>query len=196
MKKDEFAVIEGDAEEATEKRNAKEFFDSGELWRLPAGTVSSLRAIHKSLFSGVFDFAGEIRRVNVAKGGMRFAPVLYLQETLSEIEKMPMGTFDEAVEKYVEMNVAHPFREGNGRSGRIWLDMMLRCGIGRVVNWSVIEKGEYLSAMERSPVDDRPLKELLFAALTDETDEREVFLRSIDAGFSFEGLSSIRAEET
>lgn len=196
MKKDEFAVIEGDAEAATEKRNAKEFFDSGELWRLPAGTVSSLRAIHKSLFSGVFDFAGEIRRVNVAKGGMRFAPVLYLQKTLSEIEKMPMGTFDEAVEKYVEMNVAHPFREGNGRSGRIWLDMMLRCGIGRVVNWSVIEKGEYLSAMERSPVDDRPLKELLFAALTDETDEREVFLRSIDAGFSFEGLSSIRTEET
>lgn len=194
--KNDFAVIEGDAEEATEKRNAKEFFDSGELWRLPAGTVSSLRAIHKSLFSGVFDFAGEIRRVNVAKGGMRFAPVLYLQETLSEIEKMPMGTFDEAVEKYVEMNVAHPFREGNGRSGRIWLDMMLRCGIGRVVNWSRIEKGEYLSAMERSPVDDRPLKELLFAALTDETDEREVFLRGIDAGFSFEGLSSIRTEDT
>lgn len=195
MKKDDLAVIEGDAEEAMEKRNAREFFDSGELWRLPVGTVSSLRAIHKSLFFGVFDFAGEVRRVNIAKGGTRFASVIYLQETLSEIEKMPMGTFDEAVGKYVEMNVAHPFREGNGRSGRIWLDMMLRSGIGRVVDWSRIEKGEYLSAMERSPVDDRPLKELLFAVLTDMTDEREVFLRGIDAGFSFEGLSSVKAEE-
>lgn len=195
MKKDDFVLIEGAAEEAKEKRNARELFDSGELWRLPVGTVSSLRAIHKSLFFGVFDFAGELRRVNIAKGGMRFAPVLYLHETLSEIEKMPMRTFDEAVEKYAEMNVAHPFREGNGRSGRIWLDMMLRSGIDRVVDWSRIEKGEYLSAMERSPVDDRPLKELLFAALTDGTDEREVFLRGIDAGFSFEGLSSVKADE-
>ena len=170
-------------------------FESGTLDKLPVGTFASLKAIHKYLFDDIYDFAGELRTVNLAKGNFRFAPLMYLEAALANIEKMPQGTFDEIIEKYVEMNVAHPFREGNGRSMRIWLDLMLKNGIGQVVDWSKVDKEDYLLAMERSPIKDVEIKVLLKAALTDDVNSREVFMKGIDHSYYYEGYTTFKAEE-
>ena len=170
-------------------------FESGTLDKLPVGTFASLKAIHKYLFDDIYDFAGELRTVNLAKGNFRFAPLMYLEAALTNIEKMPQSTFDEIIEKYVEMNVAHPFREGNGRSMRIWLDLMLKNGIGQVVDWSKVDKEDYLLAMERSPIKDVEIKVLLKAALTDNVNSREVFMKGIDHSYYYEGYTTFKAEE-
>ena len=170
-------------------------FESGTLDKLPVGTFAALKAIHKALFEDIYDFAGELRTVNLAKGNFRFAPLMYLEAALANIEKMPQDTFDEIIEKYVEMNVAHPFREGNGRSMRIWLDLMLKNGIGQVVDWSKVDKEDYLLAMERSPIKDVEIKVLLKAALTDDVNSREVFMKGIDHSYYYEGYITFRAEE-
>ena len=170
-------------------------FESGTLDKLPVGTFASLKAIHKYLFDDIYDFAGELRAVNLAKGNFRFAPLMYLEAALANIEKMPQSTFDEIIEKYVEMNVAHPFREGNGRSMRIWLDLMLKNGIGQVVDWSKVDKEDYLLAMERSPIKDVEIKVLLKAALTDDVNSREVFMKGIDHSYYYEGYTTFKAEE-
>ncbi|MFR8915168.1 MAG: protein adenylyltransferase Fic, partial [Oscillospiraceae bacterium] len=154
-----------------------------------------LKAIHKYLFDDIYDFAGELRTVNLAKGNFRFAPLMYLEAALTNIEKMPQSTFDEIIEKYVEMNVAHPFREGNGRSMRIWLDLMLKNGIGQVVDWSKVDKEDYLLAMERSPIKDVEIKVLLKAALTDDVNSREVFMKGIDHSYYYEGYTTFKTEE-
>ena len=170
-------------EERISKKKAVELFENGMLNALPAGRFSTLQAIHKYLFEDIYDFAGKLRTVNLAKGNFRFAPLMYLQAALENIDKMPQSTFDEIIEKYVEMNIAHPFREGNGRSTRIWLDHILKTEIGKVVDWSKVDKKvdkeDYLLAMERSPIKDVEIKVLLKAALTDEVDSREVYVRSI-----------------
>ena len=170
-------------------------FESGTLDKLPVGTFASLKAIHKYLFDDIYDFAGELRTVNLAKGNFRFAPLMYLEAALANIEKMPQDTFDEIIEKYVEMNVAHPFREGNGRSMRIWLDLMLKNGIGQVVDWSKVDKEDYLLAMERSPIKDVEIKVLLKAALTDDVNSREVFMKGIDHSYYYEGYTTFKTEE-
>ena len=170
-------------------------FESGTLDKLPVGTFASLKAIHKALFEDIYDFAGKLRTVNLAKGNFRFAPLMYLEAALANIEKMPQSTFDEIIEKYVEMNVAHPFREGNGRSMRIWLDLMLKNGIGQVVDWSKVDKEDYLLAMERSPIKDVEIKVLLKPALTDDVNSREVFMKGIDHSYYYEGYTTFRAEE-
>ena len=170
-------------EERISKKKAAELFESGTLDLLEAGKFSALRAIHKYLFEDIYEFAGEIRTVNLAKGNFRFAPVMYLEAALENIDKMPQNTFDEIIEKYVEMNIAHPFREGNGRSTRIWLDLLLKTEIGRVVDWSKVDKEDYLMAMERSPVKDIEIKHVLKAALTDETYSREIYMKGIDHSY-------------
>ena len=170
-------------------------FESGTLDKLPVGTFASLKAIHKYLFDDIYDFAGELRTVNLAKGNFRFAPLMYLEAALANIEKMPQDTFDEIIEKYVEMNVAHPFREGNGRSMRIWLDLMLKNRIAQVVDWSKVDKEDYLLAMERSPIKDVEIKVLLKAALTDDVDSREVFMKGIDHSYYYEGYTTFKTEE-
>ena len=170
-------------------------FESGTLDKLPVGTFASLKAIHKYLFDDIYDFAGELRTVNLAKGNFRFAPLMYLEAALTNIEKMPQRTFDEIIEKYVEMNVAHPFREGNGRSMRSWLDLMLKNGIGQVVDWSKVDKEDYLLAMERSPIKDVEIKVLLKAALTDDVNSREVFMKGIAHSYYYEGYTTFKAEE-
>ena len=182
-------------EEKRSKKKAAWLFESGTLDKLPVGTFASLKAIHKALFEDIYDFAGELRTVNLAKGNFRFAPLMYLEAALTNIEKMPQSTFDEIIEKYVEMNVAHPFREGNGRSMRIWLDLMLKNGIGQVVDWSKVDKEDYLLAMERSPIKDVEIKVLLKAALTDDVNSREVFMKGIDHSYYYEGYTTFRAEE-
>ena len=174
-------------EEGISKKKAAELFESGTLDLLEAGKFSALRAIHKYLFEDIYEFAGEIRTVNLAKGNFRFAPVMYLEAALENIDKMPQNTFDEIIEKYVEMNIAHPFREGNGRSTRIWLDLLLKTEIGRVVDWSKVDKEDYLMAMERSPVKDIEIKHVLKAALTDETYSREIYMKGIDHSYYYEG---------
>ena len=156
---------------------------------------ASLKEIHKYLFDDIYDFAGELRTVNLAKGNFRFAPLMYLEAALANIEKMPQDTFDEIIEKYVEMNVAHPFREGNGRSMRIWLDLMLKNRIAQVVDWSKVDKEDYLLAMERSPIKDVEIKVLLKAALTDDVDSREVFMKGIDHSYYYEGYTTFKTEE-
>lgn len=161
----------------------------------PAGKFDTLQAIHKYLYEDVFDFAGKIRTVNLAKGNFRFAPLIYLQAALDNIDKMPQSTFDEIIEKYVEMNIAHPFREGNGRSTRIWLDHILKDEIGKVVDWSKVDKEDYLLAMERSPIKDVELKVLLKGALTDEINSREVYMESIDQSYYYEGFAAFKTEE-
>ncbi|MBE5852377.1 MAG: cell filamentation protein Fic [Lachnospiraceae bacterium] len=176
-------------EEKISKQKAIEMFETGYLNRLDAGTYESLAKIHKYLFDEIYDFAGKLRTVNMAKGSFRFAPVMYLETALANIEKMPQSTVDEIIEKYVEMNVAHPFREGNGRSTRIWLDLMLKKEIGRVVDWSLIDKEEYLLAMERSPIKDIEIKYLLKNALTDKVDDRELYMKGIDHSYYYEGYS-------
>lgn len=182
-------------EERISKKKAAELFESGMLATLEAGKFSALRAIHKYLFEDIYEFAGEIRTVNLAKGNFRFAPVMYLEAALENIDKMPQNTFDEIIEKYVEMNIAHPFREGNGCSTRIWLDLLLKKEIGRVVDWSKVDKEDYLMAMERSPVKDIEIKHVLKTALTDETDSREIYMKGIDHSYYYEGYTVFKTEE-
>lgn len=175
------------AEEKISKEKAVMLFDSGKIDTIKAGTVEGLKQIHKFLFEDIYDFAGVIRNVNISKGNFRFAPVMYLEQALQNIEKMPQSTFDEIVEKYVEMNVAHPFREGNGRATRIWLDLIFKKELKMVVDWNKIDKDDYLSAMERSPIKDIEIKHLLKNALTDKIDEREIFMKGIDVSYYYEG---------
>ena len=182
-------------EERLSKQRAKELYDSGMLNTLTAGTFQALAAIHRQLFGDIYDFAGEVRTENLAKGNFRFAPVMYLKTALENIEKMPQSTFDEIIEKYVEMNIAHPFREGNGRATRIWLDMMLRQELGKVVDWSCVDKDDYLLAMERSPIKDIEIKHLLKNALTDHIDNREIYMKGIDNSYLYEGYQSFVTEE-
>jgi cell filamentation protein len=182
-------------EERISKKKAVELFETGLLDTLPAGKFVTLQAIHKYLFEDIYDFAGEIRTVNMAKGNFRFAPLMYLQAALENIDKMPQSNFDEIVEKYVEMNIAHPFREGNGRSTRIWLDHILKNEIGKVVDWSKVDKEDYLLAMERSPIKDVEIKVLLKGALTDEINSREVYMKGIDHSYYYEGYTTFKAEE-
>ena len=182
-------------EERISKKKALELFDTGMRDRLEAGTVAALLAIHKYLFEDIYDFAGKLRTVNIAKGNFRFAPLMYLHAALENIDKMPQSNFDEIVEKYVEMNVAHPFREGNGRSTRIWLDHILRNEIGKVVDWSRVDKEDYLLAMERSPIKDVEIKVLLKGALTDEINSREVYMKGIDHSYYYEGYTTFKTEE-
>ena len=182
-------------EERISKKKAVELFESGALDKLVPGRFASLQAIHKALFEDIYDFAGELRTVNLAKGNFRFAPLMYLEAALANIDKMPQSTFDEIIEKYVEMNIAHPFREGNGRSTRLWLDQMLKAGIGQVVDWSKVDKEDYLLAMERSPIKDVEIKVLLKAALTDEINSREVYMKGIDHSYYYEGYTTFKAEE-
>ena len=183
------------AEERISKKKALELFDSGTLNKLEAGTVSSLKAIHKYLFDEIYDFAGELRTVNISKGNFRFAPLMYLEAALANIDKMPQSTFDEIVEKYVEMNIAHPFREGNGRSTRIWLDMIFKTELHKVVDWSKVDKEDYLLAMERSPIKDIEIKHILKAALTDNINSREVYMKGIDHSYYYEGYTTFKTEE-
>ena len=182
-------------EERISKKKALELFETGLLDTLPAGKFVTLQAIHKYLFEDIYDFAGEIRTVNMAKGNFRFAPLMYLQSALENIDKMPQSNFDEIVEKYVEMNIAHPFREGNGRSTRIWLDHILKNEIGKVIYWSKVDKEDYLLAMERSPIKDVEIKVLLKGALTDEINSREVYMKGIDHSYYYEGYTTFKAED-
>ena len=182
-------------EERISKKKAVELFETGLLDTLPAGKFVTLQAIHKYLFEDIYDFAGEIRTVNMAKGNFRFASLIYLQAALENIDKMPQSNFDEIVEKYVEMNIAHPFREGNGRSTRIWLDHILKNEIDKVVDWSKVDKEDYLLAMERSPIKDVEIKVLLKVALTDEINSREVYMKGIDHSYYYEGYTTFKAEE-
>lgn len=182
-------------EERISKKRAMELFERGMLDGYEAGKFKTLQAIHSYLFGDIYDFAGKIRTVNLAKGNFRFAPLMYLETALQNIDKMPQSDFDEIVEKYVEMNIAHPFREGNGRSTRIWLDHMLKCEIGRVVDWSKVDKEDYLLAMERSPIKDIEIKYLLKQALTNVINSREVYRKGIDHSYYYEGYTTFKAEE-
>ena len=182
-------------EERISKLKAIGLFESGALDQTAPGSFAALCAIHKALFEDIYDFAGQLRTVNIAKGSFRFAPVMYLQAAVENVEKMPQATFDEIAEKYVEMNVAHPFREGNGRATRIWLDLMLKKELGVVVDWSKIDKEDYLLAMERSPIRDIEIKHLLKNALTDRINDREVFMKGIDHSYYYEGYNTFKTEE-
>lgn len=182
-------------EEQISKKRAVELFEKGILDKLEAGKFSSLQAIHKYLFDEIYDFAGKLRTVNIAKGNFRFAPVMYLQAALDNIDKMPQSNFDEIIEKYVEMNVAHPFREGNGRSTRIWLDCILKKEIGKVVDWSEVDKEDYLLAMERSPIKDIEIKYLLKNALTSDVNSREIYMKGIDHSYYYEGYTTFKTED-
>lgn len=182
-------------EERISKKKALELFESGILDTLPAGRFSTLQIIHEYFFSDIYDFAGKVRSVNIAKGNFRFAPLMYLEVSLSNIDNMPQSTFDEIIEKYVEMNVAHPFREGNGRSARIWLDHILKTEINQVVDWSKVDKEDYLLAMERSPIKDIEIKVLLKNALTNEINSKENFMKGIDHSYHYEGYNNFKTEE-
>lgn len=182
-------------EERISKKRAVELFENGMLENLEAGKFQTLCEIHKYLFDDIYDFAGKIRTVNISKGNFRFAPLMYLETAIKNVDKMPQNTFDEIVEKYVEMNIVHPFREGNGRSMRIWLDMMLKKQIGQVVDWSKIEKEDYLMAMERSPIKDIEIKYILNAALTDQINDREIYMKGIDHSYYYEGYVMYKTEE-
>lgn len=182
------------AEERISKQNALALFESGALDQMVPGTFAALAQIHRALFADIYDFAGDLRTVNIAKGHFRFASALYLEAAVAEIERMPQNNFDEIVAKYVEMNVAHPFREGNGRSMRIWLDQMLKAALGKVVDWSLVDKEDYLLAMERSPVRDTEIKTLLGAALTGRVADRALFMKGIDRSYEYEGYSAYRTE--
>ena len=182
-------------EERISKKKAMELFENGILDNLPAGKFSTLQTIHKYLFGDIYDFAGELRTVNISKGNFRFAPLMYLESALENIDKMPQSNFDEIVEKYVEMNIAHPFREGNGRSARIWLDHILKNEISKVIDWSKVDKDDYLLAMERSPIKDIEIKHVLKAAQTDGINSREVYMKGIDHSYYYEGYTTFKAEE-
>lgn len=183
------------AEEKISKKKALQLFELGLLDKMQAGTFDSLSAIHKYLFDEIYDFAGQIRNVNIAKGNFRFAPLMYLNAAIENIEKMPQSNFDEIIAKYIEMNIAHPFREGNGRSTRIWLDLILKTELGKVVDWSKVDKEDYLLAMERSPIKDVEIKVLLKNALTNKINDRDVYMKSIDASYSYEGYSEFKTGE-
>lgn len=182
-------------EERLSKKRALELFESGMLDKLEPGTFKTLQVIHKQLFMDIYDFAGKVRSVNIAKGGFRFVPAMYLLDALKQIERMPQSTFNEIIEKYVEMNVAHPFREGNGRSTRIWLDLILKKELQLVVDWSKVNKEDYLSAMERSPIKDLEIKFLLKNALTEHIDDREVYMKGIDASYMYEGYEEFKTKD-
>ncbi len=182
-------------EERISKKKALDLFDTTVLEKYPVGSFAQLAAIHRYLFEDIYDFAGKVRSVNIAKGNFRFASVMYLQEALESIENMPQSTFEEIVDKYVEMNVAHPFREGNGRSARIWLDLILKQELHLVVDWSLVDKDDYLLAMERSPIKDIEIKHLLKRALTDRIDDREVYMKGIDHSYYYEGYTVYKTEE-
>ena len=182
-------------EELISKKKAMQLFESRMLEQLPAGKFATLQAIHKYMFEDIYDFAGELRTVNLAKGNFRFAPLMYLDAALANIDEMPQTSFEEIIEKYVEMNIAHPFREGNGRSIRIWLDHILKTEIGKVVDWSKVDKEDYLLAMERSPIKDVEIKVLLKDALTDEVDSREVYMKGIDHSYYYEGYVTYKTDE-
>ena len=182
-------------EERISKKKAVMLFDKHILQNIKCGEFSTLQAIHKYLFEDIYDFAGKLRNVNIAKENFRFAPIIYIEEALKNIDKMPQSTFDEIIEKYVEMNVAHPFREGNGRSTRIWLDHILKNEIGKVIDWSKVDKGDYLLAMERSPIKDLEIKYLLKNALIDEINSREVYMKGIDHSYYYEGYITFKAED-
>lgn len=183
------------AEERLSKIKCMEMFDSDFLDTLIPGSLSALISIHKYLFEDIYGFAGQIRNVNLAKGNFRFAPVVYLRTALSNIEKMPQSTFDEIVEKYVEMNIAHPFREGNGRSSRIWLDLIFKKEIGKVVDWSKGNKDDYLMAMERSPIKDIEIKYVLRSVLTDKINDREIYMKGVDHSYYYEGYMTYKLED-
>lgn len=183
------------AEEKISKQKAKQFFDSGDIDQAEVGTFKGLSFIHVYLFEDIYDFAGKIRQVNIAKGDFRFAPLMYLESSLSHIDKMPQSHFDQIIEKYVEMNIAHPFREGNGRAARIWLDLILKKALGRVVDWNQIDKEAYLSSMQRSVVKDVEIKALQKNALTDQINDRSLFMKGIDVSYYYEGYSAFKTEE-
>ena len=182
-------------EEKISKTKALELFETGLLDIFPTGKMEGLMKIHSFLFDDIYDFAGKLRKENIAKGNFRFAPVMYLEHALKHIDEMPQSTFDEIIEKYVEMNVAHPFREGNGRSARIWLDCIIKKELGQVIDWSIVDKEDYLLAMERSPIKDVEIKTLLKVALTDKIDDREVYMKGIDASYHYEGYSTYKTEK-
>lgn len=183
------------AEEKISKQKARQLFDSGDINKAEIGTFAGLAFIHAYLFEDMYPFAGKIRDLNIAKGDFRFVPLMYLEPSLKHIDVMPQGTFDQIIEKYVEMNVAHPFREGNGRATRIWLDLMLKKEIRQVVDWNRVDKEEYLSAMQRSVVKDLEIKFLLKQALTDQIDDRALFMKGIDVSYYYEGYSEFKTEE-
>ncbi len=185
----------GRAEEKISKQKAKQLFDTEEINKTEVGTFVGLAQIHRILFEDIYDFAGKIREVNLAKGHFRFAPLMYLKQSLEHIDGMAQGSFDEIIEKYVEMNIAHPFREGNGRATRIWLDVMLKTNIGQVIDWNLVDKEAYLSAMERSVVKDIEIKQLLKSALTDKIHDRETFMKGIDVSYYYEGYSEFRTKD-
>ena len=182
-------------EERISKKKAIELYDKDLLDGLEAGKFSALRFIHKYLFDDIYVFAGEVRDINIAKGGFRFAPVMYLDGALEHVSNMPQGTFDEIIEKYVEMNIAHPFREGNGRATRIWLDLILKKELDKVIDWSKVSKEDYLLAMERSPIKDIEIKHILKNALTDKINDRELYMKGIDNSYHYEGYTAFKAEE-
>lgn len=182
-------------EEKISKKKALELFETGYLDALTAGTFESLSLIHKYLFDEIYEFAGKMREVNIAKGNFRFAPLMYLQAALDNIDKMPQKDFDAIIEKYVEMNIAHPFREGNGRATRIWLDLILKKELGKVVDWSLVDKEDYLLAMERSPIKDIEIKHILKNALTDQINDREVYMKGIDTSYYYEGYTTFKTED-
>ena len=182
-------------EEKISKRHAKEMFETGYLNTLEPGNWETLKKIHKFLFGEIYEFAGNLRKVNVAKGNFRFTPLSYLEESIKNIEKMPQSTYEQIIEKYVEMNIAHPFREGNGRSTRIWLDLILKKELNLVVDWSKVDKTDYLLAMERSPIKDIEIKELLKQSLTNKIDDREVYMKGIDNSYLYEGYLSFKTDE-
>jgi cell filamentation protein len=182
-------------EEKISKLKAKQLFDSGDIVKVEIGTFAGLSFIHAYLFEDIYNFAGKIRNVNIAKGNFRFAPLMYLEQSLKYIDAMPQGNFDEIIEKYVEMNIAHPFREGNGRATRIWLDLMLKAEIKQIIDWRIVEKDEYLSAMQRSVVKDIEIKVLLQQALTHQINARNIFMKGIDVSYYYEGYSEFKIEE-
>jgi cell filamentation protein len=182
-------------EEKISKQKARQLFDTGDIDQVNVGTFSGLSFIHAYLFDEIYEFAGKMRKVNIAKGNFRFAPVMYLEHSLKHIDTMPQSNFDEIIEKYVEMNIAHPFREGNGRATRIWLDLILKKEIRQVIDWNKVDKDEYLSAMERSPVKDIEIKVLLKGALTDQINDRALFMKGIDLSYYYEGYSEFKTEE-
>ena len=182
-------------EEKISKQKAKQLFDSGDIAKVEVGSFAGLSFIHTYLFGDLYEFAGLIRDVNIAKGNFRFAPLMYLEPSLKHIDAMPQSTFDEIVEKYVEMNIAHPFREGNGRATRIWLDLMLKKEIRQVIDWNLVDKDDYLSAMQRSVVKDLEIKALLKPALTDRIDDCALFMKGIDVSYYYEGYSEFKTEE-
>ena len=182
-------------EEKLSKQKAKELYDCGKINEIEVGTFKGLSEIHEFLFSDIYDFAGKIRSVNIAKGNFRFAPVMYLEHSLQHIDQMPQTSFEEIIKKYVEMNIAHPFREGNGRSTRIWLDLILKEELQKVVDWNLIDKADYLSAMERSPINDLEIRYLISNALTDKIDDRELYMKGIDVSYFYEGYSEYTIDD-